>query len=76
MITLYTKALSLASVAAEASLINTASNLCFTALFSFIIFQETLSYQWMIGSVLVLTGLTLLMTGDPDQDVEETKKDE
>ena len=76
MITLYTKALSLASVAAEASLINTASNLCFTALFSFIIFQETLSYQWMIGSVLVLTGLTLLMTGDQDQDVEETKKNE
>ena len=64
MVTLYTKALSLASVAAEASLMNTASNLCFTAIFSFVIFRETFSYQWMLGSVLVILGVTLSMTED------------
>ena len=39
MVTLYTKTLYLASVSAEASL------------FSFVIFRETFSYQWLIGSV-------------------------
>ena len=72
MITLYTKALSLASVAAEASLINTASNLCFTAIFSFVIFRESFSYQWMFGSVLVIAGVTLTMS--KEQEVGDVNK--
>ena len=72
MITLYTKALSLASVAAEASLINTASNLCFTAIFSFVIFKESFSYQWMFGSVLVIAGVTLTMT--KEQEIGDVNK--
>ena len=72
MVTLYTKALSLASVAAEASLINTASNLCFTAVFSFVIFRETFSYQWLLGTVLVISGVSLSMT--EDQEIQEVKK--
>ena len=72
MVTLYTKALSLASVAAEASLINTASNLCFTAVFSFVIFRETFSYQWLLGTVLVISGVSLSMTDD--QGLQEVKK--
>ena len=72
MVTLYTKALSLASVAAEASLINTASNLCFTAVFSFVIFRETFSYQWLLGTVLVMFGVSLSMTDD--QGLKEVKK--
>ena len=73
MITLYTKALSLASVAAEASLINTASNLCFTAIFSFVIFKEKFSFQWILGLVLVFVGVTLTMADEKSKDV---KKDE
>ena len=73
MITLYTKALSLAGVAAEASLINTASNLCFTAIFSFVIFRESFSYQWMFGSVLVIAGVTLTMTKE-QQEIGEVNK--
>lgn len=72
MVTLYTKALSLASVAAEASLMNTASNLCFTAIFSFVIFRETFSYQWMLGSVLVISGVTLSMS--EDRETQDEKK--
>ena len=72
MITLYTKALSLAGVAAEASLINTASNLCFTAIFSFVIFRESFSYQWMFGSVLVVAGVTLTMS--KEQEITDTNK--
>ena len=72
MITLYTKALSLAGVAAEASLINTASNLCFTAIFSFVIFRETFSYQWMFGSVLVIAGVTLTMS--TEQEIRDVNK--
>ena len=72
MVTLYTKALSLASVAAEASLINTASNLCFTAVFSFVIFRETFSYQWLLGMVLVISGVSLSMTDD--HGLQEVKK--
>ena len=72
MITLYTKALSLASVAAEASLINTASNLCFTAIFSFVIFRESFSYQWMFGSVLVIAGVTLTMS--KEQEIGDVNK--
>ena len=72
MITLYTKALSLASVAAEASLINTASNLCFTAIFSFVIFRESFSYQWMFGSVLVIAGVTLTMS--KEQEIRDVNK--
>ena len=71
MVTLYTKALSLASVAAEASLINTASNLCFTAIFSFVIFRETFSYQWMLGSVLVISGVALSMSEDKETQSEK-----
>ncbi len=74
MVTLYTKALSLASVAAEASLMNTASNLCFTAIFSFVIFRETFSYQWMLGSVLVILGVTLSMTEDRETQSEKKTK--
>ena len=73
MITLYTKALSLAGVAAEASLINTASNLCFTAIFSFVIFRESFSYQWMFGSVLVIAGVTLTMTKE-QQEIGDVNK--
>ena len=72
MITLYTKALSLASVAAEASLLNTASNLCFTAIFSFVIFRESFSYQWMFGSVLVIAGVTLTMS--KEQEIGDVNK--
>ena len=72
VITLYTKALTLASVAAEASLINTASNLCFTAIFSFLIFRESFSYQWMFGSVLVIAGVTLTMT--KEQEIGDVNK--
>ena len=72
MITLYTKALSLAGVAAEASLINTASNLCFTAIFSFVIFRESFSYQWMFGSVLVIAGVTLTMSRE--QEIRDVNK--
>ena len=71
MVTLYTKALSLASVAAEASLMNTASNLCFTAIFSFVIFRETFSYQWMLGSVLVISGVALSMSEDKETQSEK-----
>ena len=73
MVTLYTKALSLAGVAAEASLINTASNLCFTAIFSFVIFKEKFSFQWILGLVLVFVGVTLTMADEKSKDV---KKDE
>ena len=73
MITFYTKALTLASVAAEASLINTASNLCFTAIFSFLIFRESFSYQWMFGSVLVIAGVTLTMTKE-QQEIRDVSK--
>ena len=72
MITFYTKALTLASVAAEASLMNTASNLCFTAIFSFLIFRESFSYQWMFGSVLVIAGVTLTMT--KEQEIGDVNK--
>ena len=72
MITLYTKALSLASVAAKHSLINTGSNLCFTAIFSFVIFRESFSYQWMFGSVLVIAGVTLTMS--KEQEIRDVNK--
>ena len=75
MITLYTKALSLAGVAAEASLINTASNLCFTAIFSFVIFKESFSYQWMLGSVLVIAGVTLTMSKEQQEKGDVNKID-
>ena len=67
MITIYTKALSLANVAAEASLLNTASNMLFTAILSYFMFSEQLSFQWIVGAVLVLIGMTVLLHEESDE---------
>merc|ERR1711997_1115092 len=61
MLTTYTKALKLAPTAAEASLLNTASNLILTALVSMLVFEEKLSLQWVLGTVLVCGGVALVM---------------
>ena len=66
MITVYTKALSLANVAAEASLLNTASNMLVTAMLSYFIFSEHLSLQWVLGAGLVLVGMTILLLEDDE----------
>jgi len=69
MLTTYTKALSMAPTAAEASLLNTASNLMMTAVMSVVIFEEHLSLQWLSGAVLVCLGMALVI-----QEEEKEKK--
>ena len=64
MLTTYAKALKLAPTAAEASLLNTASNLILTAVVSMLVFEEQLSLQWMLGTVLVCCGVALVMEED------------
>ena len=71
MITVYTKSLSLAQVAAEASLLNTASNMLVTASLSYFIFSELLSLQWVLGAGLVLIGMTKLLFEDDDRPHEK-----
>ena len=55
------------------SLLNTASNLILTAVVSMLVFEEKLSLQWMLGTVLVCGGVALVMVEDkrPDKDKEK-----
>ena len=74
MVTLYTRSLALAGVAAEASLLNTAANLLLTALLSYFIFHEPFSVQWLVGAALILVGVTILLSDEKPSEEVEVKK--
>ena len=74
MVTLYTRSLALAGVAAEASLLNTAANLLLTALLSYFIFHEPFSVQWLFGAALILVGVTILLSDEKPSEEVEVKK--
>lgn len=71
MITLYTRALSLSEVSAVVASLNTATNLSATALLSHLVLAESLSAQWCAGTVLVFTGVTIILSEDVSCDNEE-----
>ena len=65
MWTLYSKALSTATSATEAAVMNTGCNFAFTALLSFTLFGEggdSLNSRWFAGSLVMLIGLLLLQS--------------
>ena len=74
MWTIYVKALQKCSSTVEATLINTASNLTFTAAFGFVLFGESLSLLWWIGMSFIVVGMCLIINGNEISD-EPGKKD-
>ena len=56
------------------SLLNTASNLILTAVVSMLVFEEKLSLQWMLGTVLVCGGVALVMEDEEDKRPEKEKE--
>jgi drug/metabolite transporter (DMT)-like permease len=66
MIGLYTRSMHHLSTT-EATIINSSTNLIFTALFGTILFDERLSLKWYMGSALITMGVALIMTGERKQ---------
>ena len=50
----------------EATLINTASNLVFSALWGALLFDESLSSRWLLGSLSIGLGLVCMMIASSD----------
>ena len=73
MITVYTRSLSLSTSGAVASVLNTAANMVTSAVMSVVIFGEQLSWQWTLGAVLIMTGVSLLIFDDDNENCD--KKD-
>nr|XP_058944212.1 transmembrane protein 42-like [Pocillopora verrucosa] len=77
MWTLFVKSLRASSSSATATVTNTASNFICTALLGCLLFGETLSMQWWLGTSLILTGLILIhynsapLTNDQGHDKRE-----
>ena len=57
---LFTRALTLASSTVRVSIINTSANFIVTAVLSFIIFSESLSGLWWLGSSLLVAGSVII----------------
>ena len=74
MMTLYTRALSLAPVSVVASTINMAANLVSTALLSWLVFHEALSAQWCVGALLIFIGVSLLLSSDQTDSIANMDK--
>ena len=68
MITVYTRSLSLSTSGAVASVLNTAANMVTSAVMSVVIFGEHLSLQWTLGAVLIIAGVSLLLSDDVNCD--------
>jgi len=60
---LFTKSMHVCSSTLEATAFNTASNFFFTAVLGSLLLKEHLSFQWCLGSVLMMCGLILLHQG-------------
>ncbi|GFR71631.1 transmembrane protein 42 [Elysia marginata] len=60
---LFTKSMHLCSSTLEASAFNTSSNFLFTAVIGKLLFSEHLSWQWFLGSALMVLGLVILHHG-------------
>ena len=73
MITVYTRSLSLSTSGAVASVLNTAANMVTSAVMSVVIFGEHLSLQWTLGAVLIIAGVSVLLSDDVNCD--NSKKD-
>mmetsp|Transcript_19385 Transcript_19385/g.33337 ORF Transcript_19385/g.33337 Transcript_19385/m.33337 type:complete len:81 (-) Transcript_19385:240-482(-) len=56
----------------NASIINTSCQFIFTALFSFVLFGETLNARWWLGLTCLLVGLILILRGTETKQ-EKTK---
>ena len=41
-------------------MLNTASNFTCTGILGYLIFGETISYKWVLGSVMVIVGASLI----------------
>ncbi|KAL4234786.1 hypothetical protein ACF0H5_006428 [Mactra antiquata] len=75
MWTFYTKSLQFCPSTVEATITNTGANFIVSAIFGLTIFGEKLSFQWWIGSCLILVGLMLINQGSQETDkYEESKK--
>ena len=62
----------------EATLINTASNLVFSALWGALLFDEALSTRWLLGSLSIGLGLVCMMLAsvvDPQVKEGDVKED-
>lgn len=67
MWTIFTKALRLCTTTLEATVINTASNFFFTAIFGQTLFGEQLTFLWWLGTLFILLGLLLMHRGSLEE---------
>ncbi|KAI1297914.1 hypothetical protein HDE_04430 [Halotydeus destructor] len=63
MWTMFTKALVKSRTSLEATVVNTAANFIFTAIFGTLLFDETIGFLWFLGSIMILIGLILVKMG-------------
>lgn len=75
MWTLFVKAMQKCSSTVEATLINTASNLAFTAILGYLLFAENLSLLWWIGMSFIVIGMCLIMQDSDTCETETIKKE-
>ncbi|KAI3641649.1 hypothetical protein MIR68_000319 [Amoeboaphelidium protococcarum] len=57
---IFTKALAKSKSAVSATVINTASNFCFSALLGHLFFNESLNAQWWGGCSMIIAGCVLI----------------
>jgi uncharacterized membrane protein len=69
----FTRALHLTPSSLYVTTINTAANITFTGIMSFILFYENLSIRWWIGAILVVIG-SVLMSTDSSKDAKDAKR--
>jgi len=73
MWTLFVRAMQACSSTVEATIINTASNLVFTALLGRLLFGEVLSLLWCAGMTLIVVGMVLITRGNSADTENKTK---
>ncbi|KAF8787088.1 Transmembrane protein 42 like protein [Argiope bruennichi] len=66
MWTCFTKALRLSATTLEATIINTAANFLFTAVYGQVFFGETVTRLWWLGTALIMAGLSLMHKAEDD----------
>jgi len=75
MWTVFVKAMQKCASTVEATLINTASNLTFTAILGYLLFAESLALLWWIGMTFIVVGMCFIMY-DSEQSESGTVKKE
>ncbi|XP_063925958.1 transmembrane protein 42 [Zophobas morio] len=71
--TLFVKALQNVESSLTATVISAASNYCMSAITGFFIFGEITTLIWWSGMFIIITGLLLIVTDQPKEDIPCSK---